>query len=1395
MPIKKGLLLVCGKTGRVIGVNRQNRWARWLFPVIGLAALVWYLVRVIPKPSRAEYPCQRVAAPVALGGLSYLLSLFGAVSACRQARKFIRTNRCVLGAVCLVIGLVCAAVVIRQNESSAEAAATVTANAPTGIARGIYPGRVVWSYDPAACLWSGNKDGTHWWDSNMVVQARVDAMLSSALRSLTGATNDANAWDALFRSFNQRRGNGSIGYALSPRQSIAIKINQNPCNYDNNNYYALNGVEDPGNSGDEYSITGNPHLILALVKQLVAVNVAPTNIIVCDPTSLNRGWGGPRTIGDNIYNYVHPLYPGVRFVDGVGLQGRELAVWPATNNIAYPINASGETTSRGLKVCQQILDAGFLINLAIMKSHGANDGPTLCGKNLYGAISGQRHGPIWGDASPSFYSNLIELMGHQELGEKTLLFMVDALYGAPNPNVMPVKWNMSPFNGAWPDSVLLSQDGVAIDSVGFDFMNAEWGMTQNSDYYLHEAACVPGANGVKLSGVAYQPTVGRSAFVGSLGVQEHWNNAAKKQYSRNLGSTNGIELVTLMPGVPSVSIAGLASGDSFSQGANLPIQALVINNTNPISQVAFYQGTQLLGAATGGSGGITWSNVPAGSYILTAVATDSTGLSVTSNPVNFAVVSTTPWVGITSPVNGSLFFQGANLLIQAVLNNDASPAGQMAFYQGTQFLGAAAGSPGEITWSNVPAGSYILTAVATDLLGLSVTSSPVNITVSIPPTPLIWDADLSTPGAQDGGGVWNLTAPNWWNGTTNVVWNNALLPASTSLGMSNAPAGTITLGAAITVSNLTFNPAASGDYTIAGGGYSLTFTSAPAINVAANCSPTISAVVTGPGFSKTGAGMLTLSGANTCSGTLSVTAGMLALTGDDSGATATVSVAPAATLRLASANGLKGALALNSGSTLQLRADANTTFAPAGIALDNAADINNFDVGPASAATGRTLTLTGALAFGSSSDQTINVTGGSAYTLGLGAITATATSHNPFRLVNINVVPGVTALVASFTAGNYGNYLNVNGGGNVTFTGNLGNTSNGSTILFVNGGTKATLQGITAKNAAGDAYRYFVPNGVLVVDKNGALTNNTTGAGLNMSLFILGAATNFMASGSSAPAGFLMATNNSCNCAVYLGDANYPNGGLTLRANVTNYVSDGDVGFTNFGTFTIGGQNTSGVNTYANPIILGWTANRGKSVTLVAATGGEVDFTGNILANGTDTFGGRHRGRRGAWRHRQIVGDRQHLRRPHDDQQRNVAGQRRGCGRRGHRHQRRHAGRWRNHRRRGDGSDWRHLAPGAGAGTAGTVLTIANGLTLNSGSATIMAVSHNNLTNDQIAGAAIAYGGDADGDNQCRRQSIPRRRRLQIVQGEFIRKLFGKFQRDQPAGVESGIGLEQPPRD
>lgn len=1121
MVMEKRLFRVCAKTGRIVGLNRRWRWFNCVLPVVGLLALVWYLVRVIPKPSRANYPCQRAAMPLALGGLSYLLALFGVGAAFRRARKYARQNRVALAGVCVLVGAAAGVMVVRQNEVAASAASLDTPNAPIGVARGINPGRVVWSYDPSACAWSGNKDGTHWWDVNVTSQSRVDAMLSCALRSLTSTTNDADAWDALFRTFNRRRGDGDLSYADSARKSIAIKINQNPCNANNTTNYALNGVTAP--AGDEYSITGNPHLLLALIKQLVAVGVAQTNIIICDPSGLNRGWGGPRTIADNIYQYIHPLYPGVRFVDGVGMQGRELATWPATNNIVYPRNASGETTSSGLRVCQQILDAGFFINMAIMKSHG--DGPTLCGKNHYGSISGQRHGPIYGNSSPTYYSNLLPPMGHKELGEKTLLFMVDALYGAPGPNACPTKWRMTPFGNRWPASVFLSQDGVAIDSVGFDFLNAEWGLPQSTDYYLHEAAYAPGTNGLKLSGYAYRPNAGSSAFVGSLGVEEHWNNSTNKEYSRNLGTDRGIELLKLMPGVPSITLQ-LPGADPFPAGTNLWLQALVINDTNPVTEVRFYWGAQLLGASTGECCGVTWSNVPPGAYLLRAVGMDASGLSFTSNPVN--------------------------VLIRA---------------------------------------DYV------------------------------WDAEPASPGVQDGSGTWDLLCSNWCYGLANVRYDNSYPPTTVVFGAGNGPAGTITLATNITVGDLAFCPAGLGEYTIAGGGYMLNLAGTPSIKVAANCSPVLAAPIGGPGFSKVDAGTLTLTGDNSYSAAVSVNDGTLALAGNNSSATADVRVGANAVLRLSHTNALRGGLSLSNRATLQLRANCDSTFAPTNIALQSYSSVNYFNVdcadGVTTGSTLTTLTLAGSVFFPCLSDNALQVSGDHGYTLALGPVSML----NALRtLFSINAAPGISLMLASFTSGSGGNCLDVTGGGTVTIKGTVSNAGSGAVILFVNGGSVTTLQGPSVKNGTGAAYRFLVPNGKLVLDHSNALLDNTTDVGMFRSWFVLGPAINFGDVGSGLP--FLIATNNAFNCAVWLGDSEYSSGGLKVAPNVTNYVSDGDVGFTNSGTMTIGGQNTSGTNTYANRIVLGWTTNRGKSVTLLAATGGEVDFSGGILRNGTDASAG-----------------------------------------------------------------------------------------------------------------------------------------------------------------------------
>ena len=68
---------VCPKSGRPLATPKRHAWLKWLFPVTGVVALIWFLIRVIPKPSRATYPCQRMAAPLAAGFVAWLVGLTG----------------------------------------------------------------------------------------------------------------------------------------------------------------------------------------------------------------------------------------------------------------------------------------------------------------------------------------------------------------------------------------------------------------------------------------------------------------------------------------------------------------------------------------------------------------------------------------------------------------------------------------------------------------------------------------------------------------------------------------------------------------------------------------------------------------------------------------------------------------------------------------------------------------------------------------------------------------------------------------------------------------------------------------------------------------------------------------------------------------------------------------------------------------------------------------------------------------------------------------------------------------------------------------------------------------------------------------------------------------------
>ena len=125
----------------------------------------------------------------------------------------------------------------------------------------------------------------------------------------------------------------------------------------------------------------------------------------------------------------------------------------------------------------------------------------------------------------------------------TAWFLIDGILGSKLVNGVPgPRWQMAPFNDNWPCSLFASQDPVAIDAVGLDFLRCEFPDAPDmafSDQYLFEAAQA----GNPPSGTRYDPQRNNATIL-SLGIMEHWNNKVEKKYSRNMGKKEGIELVS-----------------------------------------------------------------------------------------------------------------------------------------------------------------------------------------------------------------------------------------------------------------------------------------------------------------------------------------------------------------------------------------------------------------------------------------------------------------------------------------------------------------------------------------------------------------------------------------------------------------------------------------------------------------------------------------------------------------------------------------------------------------------------------------------------------------------------------------------------------------------------------
>lgn len=145
-----------------------------------------------------------------------------------------------------------------------------------------------------------------------------------------------------------------------------------------------------------------------------------------------------------------------------------------------------------------------------------------------------------------------------------------------------------------------------------------------------------------------------------------------------------------------------------------------------------------------------------------------------SNPPLLSVITDAggninPTVSLTAPANGATFTAPANITLTATAADSDGTVTKVEFFNGATKLGEDLDSPYSFAWNNVPAGTYSLTARATDNAGGVATSSPAaGITVTGTPS-----CDPVTASADDGNVAANVLDNNLatrWSASGDGQW-------------------------------------------------------------------------------------------------------------------------------------------------------------------------------------------------------------------------------------------------------------------------------------------------------------------------------------------------------------------------------------------------------------------------------------------------------------------------------------------------------------------------------------------------------------------------------------------------------------------------------------------------
>jgi hypothetical protein len=207
----------------------------------------------------------------------------------------------------------------------------------------------------------------------------------------------------------------------------------------------------------------------------------------------------------------------------------------------------------------------------------------------------------------------------------------------------------------------------------------------------------------------------------------------------NLGSGNAGE--RNFP--PQVAFITSTNGGFYLPGQTIELSVNAIDPIYSIEVVAYYGDGQLIGISSTPPYSVAWANPPIGVHHVSAMATDTVGVSGTGFTTLQVASNVPPSVTVTNPVSGQMFASNSVFSLAAAASETGGSIQRVDFYavhhdifvnSPVTLLGTATTPPYQIQVTGLAPTNNLLFAVATDAVGARAWSVPVHVVIFAPPS-------------------------------------------------------------------------------------------------------------------------------------------------------------------------------------------------------------------------------------------------------------------------------------------------------------------------------------------------------------------------------------------------------------------------------------------------------------------------------------------------------------------------------------------------------------------------------------------------------------------------------------------------------------------------------------